>query len=226
MTISQLFTQANYTYRGSDDDAPVAGTSDFTMWLNVANRKLHEYSQGENWISQFDTLSVGTVSAGTQAYDLDDTILLPADKVTVTKSGVTSDYQIVKPQERDRFSNAVYISGQDPQKLTFCDTITATDPIVGGTISIAAYYAPDDFTGANDTVEIDDVYWMVYALASDLASNELTYAAKAANLQAQANNLWKGMVRSNRRGTNNNPRIVRTNVSRIPGTSTTSVGNL
>ncbi len=219
MTLTQLFTQISGAYRGTDDDSPVEGSVDYIYWLAVANRKISEWFQGENWVSLFSIESLGTVTAGTQTYDLEDTIILPADRVTVTTTtGHDIDYRLVKPQERGRYPHSVYISGRDPQTLTFSDTIESTDQIVGGTIYVAGYYMPDDLVNASDTVPCDDPYWLVYAVASELAFNDLTYAAKAPDLVAKANNLWSGMVLSNRRGSGNNPRVARTNVTAIGST--------
>lgn len=229
MLVSQLMTQINGAFRGSDDDAPTSGT-DFNLWLAAANRKQAEWAgDGNNqWQSLFaiNTLTP-VVAAGTQTYNLGATISLPADQVYVVNGTNTYYYTICKPQERDRFSNAVYISGVNPQKLTFVDTITATSPIVGGTIYVAGYYTPADYTAGTDTVVVDDPYWLVYAVASELAFNDITYADKAADLNAKANNLYSGMITNNRKGTSNNPRTARTNVNRIIGTtSEAGVGTL
>lgn len=226
MEVSTLFTQINTAYRGSDDDAPAAGTTDYTLWLATINRKISEWaSDGKNtWQSLFDIRTIGTISAGTQTYDLDADIILPADNVIVTTTnGHDIEYTICKPQERKRYLNAVYISGHNPQVLTFVDSILSSNQIVGGSLKIAGYYTPEDITSLTDTVPVDDAYWLVYSVASELAFNDLTYESKAADLTAKANNLYAGIVSNNRRGTNNNPRIARTNVNRIPGTRNESM---
>lgn len=220
MILSTLFAQVNNAFRGSDDDAPASGTDDYTLWLNTVNRKLSEWARDGKQAreSLFEVRDIGTVAAGTQTYDLDDEILIPADKVVVTTTDdIEVEYVICKPQERDRFDNAVYISGSDPQKLTFADTIASTDNVVGGTISIAGYFIPDDLASDSDTIPVDDPYWLVYAVASELAFNDLTYEAKADSLNTKANNLYMQMNSNNRRGTNNNPRTVSTNVYHITG---------
>lgn len=221
MIVTNLFAQINSAYRGSDDDAPAVGTTDHTLWLATTNRKISEWARdGKNtWQSLFEIREQGTISVGTQDYDFDSDISVPADSVVVTTTtNQNIEYTICKPQERKRFLRAVYISGRDPQVLTFQDTIKANDQIVGGTIKVAGYWVPDDLTGVNDTIPVDDPYWLVYAVASELAFNDLTYSDKAPDLNAKANNLYSGMVSDNRRGTNNNPRMARTNVNRIPGT--------
>jgi len=64
MIVSEAMSQINMSYRGSDDDVPVAGTLDYILWLGTMNRKLQEYAK-DQWISQFSHSSpneVGTVS--------------------------------------------------------------------------------------------------------------------------------------------------------------------
>lgn len=218
MTLAQLFDHINFAYRGTDDDAPAVNTPDWTLWLGTTNRKLGEYCQSEKWVSQFAISPIGTVSAGVQSYDLDDTIILPADKVIITTlDNHKVDYRLVKPQERDRYSHSAYISGIDPQVLTFVDTIVASSQIVGGTINVAGYYKPDDLAKPGDPVLVDDPYWLALAVASELAFNDITYVAKADDLVAKANNLWSQMVASNRAGTGDNPRRARTRVRRLGG---------
>lgn len=220
MIVSELFAQVNWAFRGSDDDAPAVGTTDYTMWLGITNRKIHGYARDTKVArkSLFENRSLGAISTGTQTYDLDDDFVSPSDEVIVTTTtGHEVKYTIVEPQERGRGPRTVYVSGKDPQQLTFYDTITSTDQIVGGTISLGAFYMPDPLTAATDTIPVDDPYWLVCAVAATLASNDLTYESKYPDLNAEANDLYSMMTTANRRGTNNNPRVARTNVTRIPG---------
>lgn len=223
MIVSELFDQINAAYRGTDDDAPVSGSVDYTLWLNTTNRKINEWARdGKNtWQSLFDIREVGTVAFGTQTYDLDDQILVPADEVTITT--LTDNilcYKISKPQERTRYIKSAYVSGIDPQKLTFPVTFPSTSDAIGGTINLAAYFIPDDLTASTDTILVDDPYWLVYAVASELAFNDLTYESKYVDLNTKANTLYAQMSSNNRRGSNDNPRQARTNVERIRGTDT------
>lgn len=221
MKVTELFTQINAAYRGTDDDAPSAGSTDYDLWLATANRKQDEWAKNPkiNWRSLFETRDMGTISA-TQDYDLDDDFIGPSDKIIVRlSSGQKIEYQIADPSERDRFYRSVYIAGRDPKVLTFYDTITSSSQIFGGTLEVPGYFAPDPLTKATSTIAVDDPYWLVYAVASELAFNDLTYESKYPDLNAKANNLWANMVSANRRGTNNNPRRARTNVTRIPGSN-------
>lgn len=218
MILSELFTQINGTYRGTDDDAPTTGP-DFNLWLATANRKQAEWGRDtkQTWRSLFSIYSLPTVIAtAVQTYDLSATILLPADKITITTlTNTVVDYKVAEPQERDRYEHSVYISGNNPQKITFNDTIKATDVIVGGTINVAGYFLPADLTEAGNTIQVDDPYWLVYAVASELAFNDLTYESKYVDLNAKANNLYSQMAQNNRRGSNNSPRQARVNINRI-----------
>lgn len=219
MITSTLFTQINSAYRGSDDDAPAVGTTDYTLWLGTINRKQNEWATDadNDWSSLFELRTMGTIATGTQSYDLDDDFMAPSDSIIVTTPTGDVEYRITKPGERGRYMRSVYISGHDPKVLTFYDTIVSTNPIVGGALKVPGFFLPSDLVNPTDTVLVDDPYWLVYAVASELAFNDLTYESKAADLVAKANNMWSKMVKRNRRGTSDNPRVIRTNVQRIPG---------
>lgn len=216
MTVEQLFIQTNTAYRGSDDDAPTTGV-DFDLWLETANRKVSEWARDGKvtWQSLFDIKPAGILTAGVQSYPLDATVLIPSDKVVVTTSEQAIDYTLCKPQERELFTNACYINGTNPQKLNFFEPITNGTTAIGGTISLAGYYLPPALVDASSVVVVDDPYWLVYALASELAFNDLTYEAKYVDLNTKANNLYQQMVSNNRRGTSNNPRTARNAAYRI-----------
>jgi len=294
MNVTQLFSQINAAYRGSDDDVPAASSTDWTLWLATANRKLAEWATDDknNWMSSFqvnspveagtvsttgtttltgsstyftdynvgDTIlvsgetvrTIGTITSdtvltvtvafsntasaktfthaaiiktGVQSYSVHRSLYLPSDYVTVTSSNNIAKFMIGKPQERDRFVDEVYLSGRNPQTLTFYDDIESTSNLVGGTLKIVGYYLPTELTSDTDLIVVDDPYWLVYATASELAFNDITYSDKAPDLNAKANSLYSGMVSINRRGTSNYPRIARTNVKRIVGTSFESTTN-
>ena len=99
--------------------------------------------------------------------------------------------------------------------LTFTNEFIADTQPVGGTISLGAYYLPDNLTSPNDTVEVDDPYWLAIAMASILAGNDNTYTDKSVDLNTQADELYKQIALKNRKGTYNNPRVTPTNVNRI-----------
>lgn len=296
MNVTTLFSQINGAYRGTDDDPPTTGT-DFTLWLDTANRKISEWAHDtkNTWQSNFTyytpnepgtvttagtTALTGTntyfgdyrigdkiyvsgetvrtiatipsdtsltvtvafsttgagktfthdtiIASGIQDYNLHRNLLVPSDKVfaEITATNVLN-YTVGKPQEHSRYYNEVYISGINPQGISFYSAIASTDSAVGSILRVPGFYAPADLTAATDIVPVDDPYWLVYAVASELAFNDLTYESKTNDLNVKANNLYSQMSSSNRRGTNNTPRVLQTNVSRIIGPdSETGVGSI
>jgi len=224
MILSTLFRHINSAYRGTDDDAPILGSVDGIDWLDVTNRKISEYARDGKALRStlFQTVSIAqVVTAGDQTYTMGTSFLLPASSVKVLKTdGTYADYTICEPQERGQYRGAVYFTGSDQQTLTFTDPLLAGDSIIGGTIQVDGYFLPAELTLLTDTIPVDDPYWLVYATASELAGNDLTYESKAADLQAKANNLYSMMSANNRRGTHNNPRTVRTKVDLIRSAET------
>lgn len=220
MELQDLFDHVNAAYRGSDDNAPATGTPDYTQWLLTANRLQRRWATDPKnlWSSLFEIRDLGTIAAGTQTYEFDDEFIMPADKVIVTTTDSTPQqlrYVLIKPEERFDTFRAAYISGRDPQTLTFTDTfVTDTQPI-GGILSLGAYWLPDDLVSATDTINVDDPYWLVLATASELAGNDITYSDKAVDLNSKADELYRQMSLMNRRGTYNNPRVTPTNVRKI-----------
>jgi hypothetical protein len=213
MILSDFFDHVNAAYRGSDDDAPAEGTADYTTWLLTTNRKISEWARDgkHTWNSLFEIRDVDTVVAGTQTYTLDSDILQPSDKVIVTTTDDEEiEYKLSEPQER--LNGTCYIVGRN---LTFVDDIEAGDEIVGGTISLGAYYLPADLADGADTIPVDDAYWLVNTVAATLAFNDLTYESKAPALNAAANSLYSQMISNNRRGSYGSPRKVPTSVNRI-----------
>lgn len=162
------------------------------------------------------------IVTGVQTYSVHRNLLNPSDRAIVTTSTQDLYYVLGKPQERARYQNEVYLSGRNPQDLTFYDTISTalTAQLIGATLKLPGYYVPNDLTALTDIIPVDDPYWLVYAVAGELAFNDITYSDKAPDLNSKANNLYSDMVTLNRRGTSNYPRQARTNVNRIRNTET------
>ena len=288
MILTDLLTQVNIAFRGSDDDVPATGSVDSDLWIGTVNRKIQEWARDSKntWQSNFlysrpnepgtvategTTTLTGTdtyfldyqvgdkitvdgetvrtiatitsntvltvtvafsntdsaksfthqpiIKTATQSYNLHRRFLAPSDTVVVTTATQDTEYVIGKPQERERYVDEVYISGNNPKSITFYEDIESTDSIVGGELFVPGFYFPDELTLGTDVIPVDDPYWLVYAVASELAFNDLTYESKANDLNTKANNLYIQMAQANRRGTSNNPRIIRTNVNRIVGPS-------
>lgn len=282
---NSFIDQTTYTLKG-EEDAPLSGTDEYSLWLATANRKLQEWARDvkQTWSSSWEKDSqneTGTVSTaatttltgtgtfftdyrvgdqltvsgetirtiaaitsdtsltvtvafvntasaitftrtmiigvGVQEYSLHRGLLEPSDRVVVTNiDGSTVYYYLVEPQQRAIYpTNTVYTSGRNPQILTFTADINTGDRIVGGTIQVPGYYMPSPLSAATDLIPIDDPMWLVYAVASEIAFNDVTYEDKYVDLNTKANNLYTLMASTNRRGTANNPRRVLTNVKRI-----------
>lgn len=287
MILSELYSQINSAYRGSDDDVPAAGTTDAILWLLTTNRKIREWATDAKnvWESNFhlekpsepgtvattatttltgtntyftdykagDTILVSgetvrtiativsdtsltvtlafsnTASAltfthqsiialGVQSYAMHRNLLNASDEIYVSTTNQNLCYLLGKPQERTRYCGEVYMSGRFPQTLTFQTTFLTGEQAISGTLKTPGYYIPNDLVNLTDLIPVDDPYWLVYSVASELAFNDLTYESKYEDLNIKANNLYSQMVSTNRRGTNNNPRVARTNVQRIRGT--------
>ena len=106
MDVTELFNHISDSYRGTDDDAPLDGTSDHTYWLRVVNRKIREWATDSRnvWSSNFKLVAPnepGTVATtgtttltGTSTYFTDyavgDTILVSGETVR-TIATITSN---------------------------------------------------------------------------------------------------------------------------------------
>lgn len=106
MLVSEAIPRINYALRGIDDDAPTAGSDEYTYWLSTLNRKKDELYQdvGKTWLSTFKEVApnepgtaatAGTTTlTGTSTYFTDYAV---GDKITVsgeterTIAAITSD---------------------------------------------------------------------------------------------------------------------------------------
>ena len=281
MIVSDLFSHINDSYRATDDDVPTAGTSDYSYWLRVTNRKISEWARdtkvtwkslSRGYFTEPGTVStVGTVAltgtgtyfldyqvgdkitvagetertiatitsntaltvtvafantttttftrkiilkTGVTIYNLNRQFITPStEAVTVDSAGDLTELNIIKPQEATIGSSDVFIYGNNPQSVAFVSDLPTA--LVGSELLVPGYFMPFELTSATDVVPVDDPFWLVYAVAKDLAANDLTSSAKAPDLNAQANNLYTAMVSANRRGVGLNPRIVPTRITRI-----------
>lgn len=235
--------QSNFSYEKPNEPGTVATTA--TTALTGTNTYFTDYNVGDTITVSGETSRViatipsdtsltvtlafsNTVSAntfthatiiqtGVRSYSVHRNLLNPSDQAIVVLPMQDLYFTIGKPQERKRYDNEVYLSSRFPQKLIFPTGVSSTvnTNLIGYTLKLPGYYIPDDLTQASDIVPVDDPYWLVYATASELAFNDITYSDKAPDLNAKANNLYDGMAALNRRGTSNNPRVLYTNVNRI-----------
>lgn len=154
------------------------------------------------------------LKTGVTIYNLNRQFISPSSEaVAVDSAGNFTELKIDKPQEITLNSKDMFIYGMNPQKISFVSDIP--DSMIGSQLLVPGYFMPFELTDANDVVPVDDPFWLVYAVAKDLAANDNSYAFKAPDLNNQANNLYTEMVSTNNRGTIANPRKVRTNVTRI-----------
>ncbi len=160
------------------------------------------------------------VAAGVQTYKMHRSLISLADEICIVDSaGQYHYFDTIKPQERDRQSQKVYLRGRKPQVLVFTVTIASTEAIIGGTLTAPGYYRPTDIdlTDEDADIPVDDPNWLVMATAAQIAFNDITYEDKFEDLNGQANVLYRNMARKNRRGTFKNPRITPIKVQRIRG---------
>ena len=134
------------------------------------------------------------IKSGVQSYNLNRYLLNISDKVQITTSSQTIGLGLSNPQDR---SASCYLSSNNPKVLTFVNTITSTDQMVGYPLTVPAYYKPSDIVLATDLVPVDNPEWLVYAVASELARNDPAKEAQFPTLLGMANDLYSKMVSSN-----------------------------
>lgn len=65
LQLSDFFDEVNDAFRGTDDDAPSTGSTDYNMWLRVTNRKVRKWARRNKWASlwkPYAPAEYGTVS--------------------------------------------------------------------------------------------------------------------------------------------------------------------
>lgn len=195
MILSALITDSYRAYRGKSSSVPAAGTTKYTDILAIANRRMREWANDSNvdWPSRFELRSGGTVTTNKQTYDVDDDIMRLSDYVVLTDSNSNKTYvNALKPQERMLFSKGCYLSGFNPQQLTFVTPITTSN--TGQALTIPCYTMPSDLVSPNDVVPVDNPDWLVYAVAAELARNDFAKVSQYPNLLGTANDLYQKMV--------------------------------
>lgn len=200
MIASDLLLDIYRVYRGKiDSRAPVWGSDKANVAIDIANRKVSEWATDSRnkWNSMFEINSVGTVSVGTQTYDLDDTFFAPSDYAKIVKTdGSYVEYSIVKAQQRNiPAGQALYVHGTDPKKITFAQDIDAS--LASGTLYVPGYYVPSSLTASTDVVPVDDPVWLVYSTAAELARNDPAKDDQYAVLAGMANELYLRMSNAN-----------------------------
>lgn len=228
MLVSEFLTHVSYALRGIDEDAPTIGDDEATQWLYTLNRKKNELFQNTKVLfdETWEIKSLGAITAdATPSFNCDATLIAPSDEVyAIDSDGLLSYYTIVKPRERSKTGRQFYLAGMNPSVLYCTNEIKATESIVGGTLHLPGYYMPADIDVSTEdgtsTIPLPDPYWGVMAVASEIATNDITYEDKAEGLNTKANDLYLKMVRKNRRGTYGNPRRTASATYRIRNTET------
>lgn len=131
-----------------------------------------------------------------QTYNLPRTLFLSSDFARVITSSNTSEYPILKAQQRN-ISNGetTYIHGLNPKKLTFATDINPS--IDGGILHVPGYYLPNEISVSTDVVKIDDPNWLVYITASELARNDPAKDDMFPTLVGMANEIYLRMSNAN-----------------------------
>lgn len=218
-SVNLIGTDTNFSDYAIGDTILVAGETVRTI-ATVASDTALTVTTAFSTIATGQTFTHASIIAnGVQSYSLHRRFLNPSDEAFVVTSTQSLCYDIGKAPERSRYYNEVYIAGNHPQVLGFYGTNQPPTAAIGGTLKVPGYYSPADLADVSDVIPVDDPYWLVYAVASELAFNDLTYEDKYNDLNVKANNLYAQMSSNNRRGTNDNPRVAQTNVQRIRGNS-------
>lgn len=229
MTLSEFLIRVSYALRGTDDDAPTIGDGgEGDYWVSLLNQKKDELYEDvtKNWTFSYGVESIGVVSASvTPSYDLPTSfIALSGDGgaknggvYVITTDGNRLDIPVIQPERRNPDYREAFIAGFNPQKLYITNEIVAGEQIVGGTVYVPGYYMPEDIGSDADVIPFPDPQYAVYAVASEIAFNDITYEDKTADLSAKAGDRYEKMVNKNRMQISNGTRGLKTNVRRISG---------
>lgn len=215
-------TNTFFTDYQEGDTIVVSGETVRTIDTITSDTVLTVTSAFSNTASGLSFTRAIVIQTGVQSYSLNRSFLGMAEKVYVlqTNGSTRKYYDVIQPQERNTTDQEVFVSDENPEKITFTQEIESTDPIVGGTLIYPAFFMPADvdYSDSNSLIPIPDPNWSVMAVASEVASADIVYEDKTADLNTKANALLSQMSQNNKRGTYGNPRITKTVVTRIPGT--------
>lgn len=195
MTLTQLVSDSYLAYRGKLSSVPAAGSEKYNRIVAIANRKQREWAQDSNvdWLSRYETRNLGTLVAGTQSYDLDSDIMRPSDFVILISPTKQTIYvPSIRPQQRTRYTRGAFITGFNPEQLTFIQTIDSS--YAGMTINLPCFTLPPDMFTPTSLVAVEDPQWLIYAVAAELARNDYAKEEQYPNLIGQANDIYANMV--------------------------------
>jgi hypothetical protein len=198
MTTSELIAHA-YLLAKRKTTVLTAGTAKYDQLLAIANIKIDDWQNEQDWNSQYAVVSLPTVVSAT------DTIPLTASVRKISKNdgdyirilhtdGVAeSVYTFVEADElyKYRTSNAVTRVGSN---LVFSRAFEATDPQIGGTVKVPCYTTASSLVDAGDLVPVDDAYWLAYATAAEYIRFDFTLRDQADILLNTANQRMEKMM--------------------------------
>jgi hypothetical protein len=196
MTLNGLVAEINYAHKGNNK-VLAEGSDKWNRTVSILNRKRREWARDATtqWNSLFEVRTVGTFSTD-QTVELDDDIHKLSDFIYLESGADWRRFDVVTPQRRREYSQAVYVSG-NPKVLTFIDPIAATDSWLGSSIQVPCYFVPEDVTTGTDDVFIDSTEWLIYATAAELARNDPAKDDQFGNLIGMANDLYQAMKDNN-----------------------------
>lgn len=188
---------------------PASGTSKYNKLVALANL----FTQ--NWASEagVDWKSLRTVATVSGTVTATDTFTLPTTLGKLSKTegdfirivctdGTESQYTIVPIERLYEEGSKIQATGNSTcavsgASLVFNTAFTATSREFGGTIYVPGYSIPATLSAGTDVIQVDDPYWLVFAVAAEFIRTDITRAEQYGNLIAQANNSMSGMKSDN-----------------------------
>lgn len=208
MILTDFITNA-YLIATGKATPPASGTAKYTKLVALANL----FTQ--NWASEsgVDWKSLRTVATVTGTVTATDAFALPTTlgKLSRTEGdfvrilctdGTETQYTIVPIERLYEEGSKVNATGNDTcavsgSNLIFNTPFQATDKEFGGTIYVPGYITPATLSAGTDVIQVDDPYWLVFAVAAEFVRTDLTRQDQYPNLIAQANNSMEGMKQDN-----------------------------
>lgn len=203
MTTSELVQEA---FRAATGKLPTFASGS-TKWNNLvasANFYIRQWARepGVDWNSLYDpAFQIGTVSA-TDTFDLDDDIRViskqQGDFVRIVHSGSTqyTDYDVIDADKLKDYPYGNYVA-QVGRTLKFNSAFASSSQQYGGTIYVPAYLYPEEISGDNDEVPVDDPNWLALSVAADYVRNDITRKDLRADLVNEANQCMERMKQDN-----------------------------
>lgn len=209
-------TGTKFTDYRVGDKITVSGETERTIATIVSDTSLTVTLAFSNTASGKTFTRKTIIATGVQEYNVHRNLLSVSDRVYVLDTNGNKIFvDKIHPQENDYSNQSVYLSGGNPEVLTFTIDIESDDAMVGGTLIIPGFYLPNDLTAETDVLPVPDPNWQCMAVASEIAFTDVVYEDRTETLNARSNSLWQAMVARNRKGTYSQPRKTPYNARRI-----------